>query len=157
MKGIDAVLIVGGAVPYGTTFDQYQERIDKRHIRSYIHAQFVSDELTTIMFNAADILVLPYKYFFSQSGVLLEGIKYGVPIVSTDVGCFREYIDKYHIGCVCQPNNVSELNNAIQVVLNDKSIKEDRFAVARVENTHENSSKEYLKVFRELLNKQNDK
>ena len=53
--------------------------------------EFIPDEETELYLKAADVLVLPYKDIF-QSGVLFLGYSFGLPVVATDVGSFREEI-----------------------------------------------------------------
>ena len=53
--------------------------------------QFIPDEEMEIYLKAADVLVLPYKEIF-QSGVLFLAYSFGLPVVATDVGSFREEI-----------------------------------------------------------------
>ncbi len=53
--------------------------------------QFIPDEEMELYFKAADVLVLPYKEIF-QSGVLFLAYSFGLPVVATDVGSFREDI-----------------------------------------------------------------
>jgi glycosyltransferase involved in cell wall biosynthesis len=61
---------------------------------------------------AADLLVLPYRDIF-QSGVLFLGYRYGLPVVATDVGSFREDVVEGRTGFLCPPENASELASAI--------------------------------------------
>lgn len=53
-------------------------------------ADIPNDEVE-ILFKAADVLCLAYRNIY-QSGVLFLGLRFGVPIVATDVGDFREFV-----------------------------------------------------------------
>ena len=53
-------------------------------------------------FKAADVLVLPYNEIF-QSGVLFLGYSFGLPVIATDVGSFREEIVEGRTGFLCRP------------------------------------------------------
>jgi glycosyltransferase involved in cell wall biosynthesis len=44
-----------------------------------------------VYLKAADVMVLPYNEIF-QSGVLFLGYSFGLPVIATDVGSFREEI-----------------------------------------------------------------
>ena len=61
----------------------------------------------------ADVLVLPYKEIF-QSGVLFLAYSFGLPVVATDVGSFREEIVEGSTGFLCQPGDPAELAKAIE-------------------------------------------
>ena len=52
---------------------------------------FVPDRETEVYFKAADVLVLPYAGVF-QSGVLFLSYSFGLPVIATDVGSFRDDI-----------------------------------------------------------------
>ncbi len=51
--------------------------------------EYVPDADTEIYFKAADVLVLPYTQIF-QSGVLLLGYNFGLPVIASDVGSLPE-------------------------------------------------------------------
>ncbi len=61
----------------------------------------------------ADVMVLPYKDIF-QSGVLFLAYSFGLPVVATDVGSFREEIVEGQTGFVCNPCDSSDLAMALQ-------------------------------------------
>ena len=62
---------------------------------------------------AADVLVLPYKEIF-QSGVLFLAYSFGLPVVATDVGSFREEIVEGSTGFLSKPGDPAELSKAIE-------------------------------------------
>ena len=62
---------------------------------------------------AADVLVLPYKEIF-QSGVLFLAYSFGLPVVATDVGSFREEIVEGRTGLLCPPGEPAELAKALE-------------------------------------------
>ena len=66
-----------------------------------------------IYLKAADVLVLPYKEIF-QSGVLFLAYSFGLPVVATDVGSFREEIVEGKTGFLCQPGDPEALAKAIE-------------------------------------------
>ncbi len=74
---------------------------------------YVPDEETEIYFKAADVLVLPYRSIF-QSGVLSLGFSFGLPVVATDVGSFKEGIIEGETGFVCRPQDPRDLAAAIE-------------------------------------------
>jgi D-inositol-3-phosphate glycosyltransferase len=75
--------------------------------------QFIPDDETELYFKAADVLVLPYKQIF-QSGVLFLGYSFGLPVVATDVGSFKEEIVEGRTGFVCRPCDIKDLAKTIE-------------------------------------------
>jgi glycosyltransferase involved in cell wall biosynthesis len=80
--------------------------------RVILDIRHIPDEDTQRYFMAADVLVLPYRDIF-QSGVLFLGYRYGLPVVATDVGSFRQDIVEGRTGFLCPPENANELASAI--------------------------------------------
>ncbi len=85
--------------------------VDRRRIIQKM--QYVPDEETELYFKAADVLVLPYKEIF-QSGVLFLGYTFGLPVVATDVGSFREDIIEGKTGFLCRPDDPVDLAKAVE-------------------------------------------
>jgi D-inositol-3-phosphate glycosyltransferase len=76
--------------------------------------QFIPDEEIEIYFKAADVMVLPYKDIF-QSGVLFLGYSFGLPVIVTDVGSFREEIVEGKTGYLCIPDDAADLSEKMRV------------------------------------------
>ena len=74
---------------------------------------FIPDDEVELYFKAADVLVLPYKEIF-QSGVLFLAYAFGLPVVATDVGSFREDIVEGSTGFLCKPGDPSDMAKAIE-------------------------------------------
>lgn len=152
MAGIDAVLIIAGALPYGESFDKYREIIEKNGIRTVEFLTFTDDSFRDILFQAADYLVLPYKEFSSQSGVLMQSIKYHLPVIASDVGSFKEYLDLYDIGYCCEADSVESLHDTITAALTSDKPFETNMIKAANENSWENSGRLYRELFIDLVN-----
>jgi D-inositol-3-phosphate glycosyltransferase len=75
--------------------------------------QFIPDDEMELYLKGADVLVLPYKEIF-QSGVLFLAYSFGLPVVATDVGSFREEIVEGSTGFLCQPGDPAELARALE-------------------------------------------
>lgn len=100
------------------TIDQ---KIDPRQIILKTH--FIPDEEMEIYLKAADVLVLPYKEIF-QSGVLFLGYSFGLPVVATDVGSFREEIVEGRTGFLCKPADPVDLARTIETYFQSSLYKE---------------------------------
>lgn len=149
MNGIDATLIIAGALPFGKTFDQYRKLINDNHVKTVEYIEFTDDSFRDILFQASDYLALPYKEFSSQSAVLMQGIKYLLPVIASDVGAFKEYIDLYNIGFCCKANSVEDLHRKIEDALLSNVNFEGNMKKALDENSWEKSGFKYKEV---LLN-----
>jgi glycosyltransferase involved in cell wall biosynthesis len=80
--------------------------------RIILKIQFIPDEEMEVYLKAADVLVLPYNEIF-QSGVLFLGYSFGLPIIATDVGSFREEIVEGSTGYLCRPADPTDLAKTI--------------------------------------------
>jgi glycosyltransferase involved in cell wall biosynthesis len=78
-----------------------------------LRIQFIPDEEMELYFKAADVLVLPYKEIF-QSGVLFLAYSFGLPVIATDVGSFREDIVEGYTGFLCMPGDPTDMARAIE-------------------------------------------
>jgi glycosyltransferase involved in cell wall biosynthesis len=77
-----------------------------------LRIQFIPDDEVEVYFKAADVLVLPYKEI-AQSGVLFLAYAFGLPVVATDVGSFREEVVEGSTGFLCEPGDSTEMAKAI--------------------------------------------
>ncbi|MBD9172079.1 MAG: glycosyltransferase, partial [Clostridiales bacterium] len=111
LKGLPVKLIIAGAMPYGEQFDKYQHIINSNKIDTLQIIQFTEDSFRDVLFQVSDFLVLPYKEFYSQSGVFMQAIQYHLPIIATDVSSFKYYVEHYDIGYICAPNNIDNLHH----------------------------------------------
>jgi glycosyltransferase involved in cell wall biosynthesis len=79
--------------------------------RVILSNDFIPDEQVADYFNAADVVVQPYKNA-TQSGVTQIAYHFEKPIITTDVGGLAEIVPDGKAGFVVQPN-VSEIKKAI--------------------------------------------
>ena len=75
--------------------------------------EFIADDEMEIYFKAADVLVLPYKEIF-QSGILFVAYRFGLPVVATDVGSFREDIVEGRTGFVSKAGQPEDLAGTLE-------------------------------------------
>jgi D-inositol-3-phosphate glycosyltransferase len=110
-------LIIAGEVQKGN--EQYLSEIKRRITRELdrghiiLKIQFVPDGEMEMYLKAADVLVLPYNEIF-QSGVLFLGYSFGLPVIATDVGSFREEIVEGRTGFLCRPADPADLARTIE-------------------------------------------
>lgn len=108
-------LIIAGEVNKGA--EDYLKQIDEMVViqdgRLISHTRFIPDDEIETYFKAADVLVLPYKDIF-QSGVLFLAYSFGLPVIATDVGSFRQAISEGRTGFICKPCDAADLARAIE-------------------------------------------
>jgi D-inositol-3-phosphate glycosyltransferase len=110
-------LIIAGEPKKGS--EEYLHEIQQSVKRNFkqgqviLRIQFIPDEEMELYLKGADVLVLPYKEIF-QSGVLFLAYSFGLPVVATDVGSFREEIVEGRTGFLCKPGDPAELAKAIE-------------------------------------------
>jgi D-inositol-3-phosphate glycosyltransferase len=110
-------LIVAGEPKKGS--EEYLHEIQHSVKRDFdqgqviLRIQFIPDHEMELYLKGADVLVLPYKEIF-QSGVLFLAYSFGLPVVATDVGSFREEIIEGTTGFLCKPGDPAELAKAIE-------------------------------------------
>ncbi len=110
-------LIIAGEVQKGN--EKYLAEIQRMVTRELDRGQiilkshFIPDEEMEVFLKAADVLVLPYNEIF-QSGVLFLGYSFGLPVIATDVGSFREEIVEGRTGFLCRPADPADLAKTIE-------------------------------------------
>lgn len=108
-------LIIAGR-PKGSKnyWKQIEEEITHMRVSDRVieRIEYVPNEETELYFKAADVLVLPYTRIF-QSGVLLLGYGFGLPVIASNVGSLREEIVEGKTGFVFKPQDSSDLANTI--------------------------------------------
>jgi len=110
-------LIIAGELQKGN--ENYLEEIRKTIPREIergqiiLKVQFIPDEEMEVYLKAADVMVLPYNQIF-QSGVLFLGYSFGLPVIATDVGSFREEIVEGKTGFLCKPADPADLARTIE-------------------------------------------
>lgn len=109
-------LIIAGERKKGS--EQYLQDIEHTIERDASGARvirkidFIPDEETELYFKAADVLVLPYTQVF-QSGVLFLAYSFGLPVVASDVGSFRDDIVPGQTGYLARSCAAADLAHAI--------------------------------------------
>ena len=96
-----------------------------------------------MFFKAGDVLCLPYRHIY-QSGLVFLGPRFGIPMVTTDVGSLREFVGE-EIGIVTSSNDVTGIADALGQFLSAP----DHFSRARILDRAEQYR--WDKVCRELV------
>lgn len=63
--------------------------------------EYIEDPvLIESFFRMTTHIVLPYRNFYGSSGVMIQAISYGIPVLVNEVGIMGYRVCKYHLGCV---------------------------------------------------------
>lgn len=115
-KGNDWRLIIAGKINAGQHeyWANIQKMIEQHDLGGNIMKviEFIPDQNVEWYFKAADVAILPYRHIF-QSGVLSLAYNFGLPVIATDVGAFREDIVEGETGYVVRPESPEDLADKI--------------------------------------------
>jgi glycosyltransferase involved in cell wall biosynthesis len=112
LPGSSYRLVIAGKPKGGC--EPYLSRIRQSAVGNFapgqvvLHTQYIADPEIEVYFKAADVLALPYREIF-QSGVLFLGHSFGIPVVASDVGSFRDDIIDGENGFLCRPGDADDL------------------------------------------------
>ena len=86
--GFSLKLIIAGKIKSEKKYwDENEKYIKENSLEECIVREmgFVTDNRIELLFNAADVLLIPYINIY-QSGVLFVSYCYGLPVIATNVG-----------------------------------------------------------------------
>jgi glycosyltransferase involved in cell wall biosynthesis len=118
----DIVLVIAGSVIQGESFDGSREVIRqmKHGNRVKCFIKYVKHEEIPTFFIPADIVVLPYLEFYSQSGVLHLAQGFGKATIVSDVGGLPEAVENYETGLIVPAGDVDRLSAALSYLLENE-------------------------------------
>jgi glycosyltransferase involved in cell wall biosynthesis len=156
----DIKLIIAGRVK---ECPEYWAQISKIIIDNELHdviiqkIEFIPDKDIEIYFKASDALLLPYKFIY-QSGPLFLGYNFGLPVIATDVGSFREDIEVGKTGLLCRPDDPGDLAQNIRIYFKSelyKNLEKNRQKIVSLANQKYSWSqigKSTLNLYKKILN-----
>lgn len=96
-------------------WDEYAKRI--RHPQLFdLHIGFVDDNEVAGLFANADYLVLPYQDL-AQSGAITVAFNYSVPVITSDIIQFREFVEEERNGFLFKSEQLESLKHVMQKAL----------------------------------------
>jgi glycosyltransferase involved in cell wall biosynthesis len=131
-KGIDVLLRAAAQLPVAVAAGWRiviagRERCDLAELRTLAGQSripvewrigFVPDAEITPLFRGADLAVFPYRQV-DASGALMLALPFGVPVVATRVGVFRELIEDGVTGWLAYPGDHADLARALERAMSD--------------------------------------
>jgi len=133
---------------------QAAKKLPKKNI--VMRFQFIPINEVEYYFAAADCLVLPYKRIF-QSGVIFLAYRFGVPIIATDVGSFREDVIDGVSGFICKPDNAEDMAAKLKTFFDSNLFRKREQTRAHIIELAEkkyswsNISRQTYKVYKSLV------
>jgi glycosyltransferase involved in cell wall biosynthesis len=94
--------------------------------------RYVSDDELPGFFERCRLVILPYTFFASQSGVLHQALAYCRPVVATEVGALGECVRRWGIGEVVPPNDDRALAEGIERALRPERYDAAVEAIGRI-------------------------
>ncbi|MBE6581333.1 MAG: glycosyltransferase family 4 protein [Ruminococcaceae bacterium] len=146
-----AQLVIAGAMPYGESFQVYEKMLAEQDINCIKMVHYIPNEWTDALYTACDVVCLPYRYFYSQSGVFMQAIQYRKPVVITDVAAFGEYLSTYRMGELARPCDATDLSEKLCVM--QQRLREDPeyyfegLERAANDNSWQSSAKRHWQIF----------
>ena len=112
----DLTLVIAGR-PKGS--EEYWQALQEKYRsmmqsdRVLIRSDYIPDAEVEYYFQAADVLVLPYRHVY-QSGVMFLGYSFGLPALAADVGSLKDEIVEGETGFVFKTEDSFDLEKTIQ-------------------------------------------
>jgi glycosyltransferase involved in cell wall biosynthesis len=115
--------------------------------------RYVGEDEVPELFRRSRLVVLPYTNFTAQSGVLHQALRYGRPVVATEVGALGECVRRWGIGRVAPPGDGRSLAEAIEMSLDPRRYESAIAAIARIrgELTWTRMAEATIDVYRSIV------
>ena len=121
MVDINEILLIIAGKPWDD-WDKYENIIKKNNLEDYVirKLDFIPPSEVEYYFAASDVVVLPYKYFDSQSGVGALAIPFKKPLIVTDVGGLPDFVKDER--AIARANDARGLAEKLIIILKDQDL-----------------------------------
>lgn len=138
-------LVIAGSFNYASYQADILRQLQQMRRREavFLFNRFVPNEDVETFFKAADVLCMPYRNIY-QSGLLFLAMRFGVPLIATDVGALREFIGEA-LGLVSKTNDAAGIRDALNEFFADPR----RFPRAQI--LHHAAKYQWSAVCRDLV------
>lgn len=153
----DAKLLIAG-IPWKVDASNYTDLVEKEDVvdQTILHLRYHPAAMKHVYFRAADVAVLPYREIYS-SGVLVNALYYGTPLITSDKPLFKEYLRNGHDCLMFENENAESLANALNEVYTKPYLLEQLKHNARETFaqtfTAEKAAEQTLEVYKRALEK----
>lgn len=108
-------LIIAGKIKSEEYIKLIDKSIDKSRLKHRIiaHMTFIEDKDIEAYFMASDCVALPYRKIY-QSGIIFMAYTFGLPVLASDVGNFRQDVPDGKSGFLISENSPQAWNKMFQ-------------------------------------------
>lgn len=123
-SGANAKLIIAGNSDDPNLLNAIREKVNSLGLQSTVelHLNFLPIEEMIACYQAADIVVYPYKAV-TTSGALMTGVAQAKAIIATGLPPFIEILEHEKNALLCQYGNTAQLASALLRLINDPSLR----------------------------------
>jgi glycosyltransferase involved in cell wall biosynthesis len=153
----DARLVIAGKL--WEDWGRYRNQINSLHLEKHVDTflDYIPAEMVSVFFTAADLVLLPYHHFDSQSGVGAIAVSFRKPMIVSNVGGLPELVNDPQ--CIVPPKDDEGLAKAIVSSLIDpdrlKAMENDANKVAE-KISWPSIAKKILSVYKNILRNSTD-
>lgn len=115
------VLIIAGS----GNLQKYNELLSSLNNNIKVINEYITNEDVVKLFNVTDFVILPYKSFGSQSGVLKLALGINKPVITTNVGSLPETVKKRCAGIILEPRDSKSLADALTKLISEPKCLEE--------------------------------
>lgn len=128
-------LVIAGRIEKGCEnyWNSIESAIEQYSLGQHVikKIEFIPENEVEVFFKSADVLILPYKAIF-QSGLQFLAYSFGLPVIATDIGSFREDIVDGKTGMVCRPEDAADLADKIHAYFRSELLNNLRQARSEI-------------------------
>lgn len=125
-KGVDELLDVAHGLPFpikiagsGPAEEHLKRRCHREQFANVSFAGFVTGTSLEQLYRNARFLVVPSRWYENAPLVILEAMRWGVPVIAPDHGAFPEFVHHDETGILYAPRSQDELRCAMDALVSD--------------------------------------
>tara|TARA_Y100000590_G_scaffold282862_1_gene318202 strand:- start:224 stop:1297 length:1074 start_codon:yes stop_codon:yes gene_type:complete len=119
---IDFELLIAGD---GNILNDIKKYVDDKKIKNIVFTGYVENKEKYELFIHSDIMLFPTKYGEGLPNCLLEGMLYGLPIISREISAIPEWVINNQNGFLTLSTNPDDFILFISKLINDKRLYEN--------------------------------
>ena len=151
-------LIIAGRIKSEEHMNLINGLLEKSHLKDRIlaHVKFIGNQDVESYFMASDCVALPYRKIY-QSGIIFMAYAFGLPVLASDVGNFRQDVPQDKCGFLVSDNTPQAWSLMIQQYFSSglySNLEESRHIIKDWANSNyswDEIGKETRKVYESLL------
>lgn len=120
-KNVPEIILLIAGKPW-ENWEKYEQIIKQNNLEAFVikRLDFIPPNEIEYFYAASDLLILPYKYFNSQSGVGAQALAFRKPMIVTKVGGLPEYVRNEQ--AIAKPNDKTDLASKIAEILTNPQL-----------------------------------